>query len=207
MKKPMNKPKKILIFGGSQLGEMMERLRNAIVLYGYYVEILASPNHKTHGDLLVLLHTEGFNTLSSGAFFPHFPVVPPFKGADSWMDQFMSFTVGYYVNKGIPIVGIGHSALALWATVLGGKLDYKDEEIFPFIDNSKADFNSEAYWNFDAGHVVGLQQMWDSEDFMDFIYRRFFKEGDEGGNLLPVNVPVFPTPPVLHAEKRMPLPE
>lgn len=203
----MKKPKKILIFGGSKLGEMMERLRTAIVLYGYHVEILASPNHKTHGDLLVLLHTDGFNTLSTGAFFPHFPVVPPFEGADSWMDQFMSFTVGYYVNKGIPIVGIGHSALALWATVLGGKLDYKDGEIFPFVDPSKADFAGGAFWDFDAGHILGLQDWWDTEQFMDRIYRRFFKEGDEGGQLLPVNVPVFPTPPVMMAKKIMPLPE
>lgn len=203
----MKKPKKILIFGGSELSQQLQDLRSAIVLYGYQVEILASPNHKSNGDLLVLAHTEGFNTLSSGAFFPHFPVVPPFKGADSWMDQFMSFTVGYYVNKNIPIVGIGHSALSLWSTVLKGKLDFKDGEIFPFVDTAKADFNGGHRWDFDAGYIVGLQEMWNSEDFMDFLYRRFFKEGDEGGQLLPVNVPVFPTPPVMTAKKSMPLPE
>ncbi len=161
------------------------------------------PDDKSIVDLLILPDTGGLNCV--GPFFPHFDVPPVYPGQDQWMEFFRVNFLNYWVNKNVPIVGIGSSGLMLYHHVLGGKLDLVDGEIEPFRDPSLAHFYHQTgdNWTFKGNNILGIYREMEPEDLIIMIGKAFPKPettGNEG--LQPAMVPAIPPPPPLKASER-----
>jgi hypothetical protein len=199
--------KRVLLYDGCKLGNQVRALMHLFVMDDWKVTIVTSPTYRGFGDLLVLCDTGGLDPLVKGAFYPHYNVTPPIPGQDPWMAEFLSHTLDYYVNKKIPIIGLGTTACALYVEA-GGKLDYLKGEVEPFYDPQKADFlfpNTED-WSFVTGKFWGIKQCTFDQDFLDSINERYFR--NNRGGLQPALVAVAPAPqaPTLVQEESFPIP-
>lgn len=169
-----------------------QRLTEAFLLDKRDVRIIM-PNDKTIVDCLILPDTGGLNCV--GPFFPHFDVPPVFPGQDQWMEFFRINFLNYWINKKVPIVGIGTSGLMLYHHVLGGKLDCMDGEVEPFRDPNVAFFyhNNGDNWTFKGDNILGIYRELEPDDLVILIGKAFPKpeKADDGG-LHSVTVPTIP---------------
>jgi hypothetical protein len=131
-----------------------------------------NPHKRVNVDVLILLDTGGINCTTSG-FYPTFKTPPAVPGQDQWYEAFRVYSLQWYIQKKIPMVGIGTSALLLWDSVLGGKICYEEGELLPVKDDKKALFENGSGRNFLSSHVSGLIEMPDDVDFYRIVHKLY----------------------------------
>lgn len=135
--------------------------------------------HKSLDPSCVILpDTKGINGNHSAFHVGKHCVPPNVPPQDQYMQHFLlsvSNGAGYYMHNNIGIAGIGHTAYAIFAELLGGKLMYGRDGI-----SAAGNINEKAYWPDDEHFVAtkplvaGYTGTTLDEDFVVFIEKAFF---------------------------------
>lgn len=186
------KEKKRLVLILEPLGESdTKSMKIEVLTSGERVRIL-SPDELTPGDVLIIPDTGGFNLNTSG-IYPHFTVPPAFtQGQDQWVEFFrVNDVLRWYLDKKIPVIGYGTSALLLYTEALGGKIGFDGRNIIPFKSNtSKGYFYNDTDFEGttkQGGQVKGIRYF-NPDTFMDDVYDMISPSGPQGAKV-PVSVP------------------
>lgn len=91
---------------------------------------------KTIGDYLLIPPFRGYDCTTAG--YMGGASIPPrdVPGLEQWPNLWRQEMMDYYIKKGVPLVGFGHSALLIWER-LGGRIGYNDQEGLFAMENKK----------------------------------------------------------------------
>lgn len=113
---------------------LLEPFRRETSAHVHYVRMLflsngwevqkISPDQKTYHEngILLLPDSSGLNGCVSYCMDEDAWMPPNIPAQDQAVEFFRLNVLKYYINKGIPILGLGYSSLLTFAEVLGGKL-------------------------------------------------------------------------------------
>jgi hypothetical protein len=101
----------------------VQQIRMLFHTWGWEVKKI-SPDDKTYyeNSVLVVPDTGGLNACVSYCFTGGSLTPPHVAPQDQAIEWFRLKTLHYYVGKGIPILGLGHSSSLIFAEVVGGGL-------------------------------------------------------------------------------------
>jgi hypothetical protein len=104
---------------GFHLAEHVYKIRMLFLRYGWQVQLLETETRTYHPNcVLIIPDTGGINTNVSYFKTPA-PGIPP---QDQGIESFRLNSLHYWVNKKVPIIGLGYSAFLTFAEVCGGNL-------------------------------------------------------------------------------------
>lgn len=112
---------------------------------------------RCHVDQLLILPDTGGYDLTRAMFMPKHKVPPLYPPQDQQMQWFLEYQLDYFVDKKVPILGLGTSMLALWDR-LGGKamIDQgRFELMLPLPANAVVDSDDNKY-TFTSERFIGL---------------------------------------------------
>lgn len=171
------------------------KLRDMFFANGWQVQKI-SPDQKAYSEdsILIVPDTGGIN--SNVSYCGMEDLILPFNcpPQDQGVEYFRLNTLHYYINKKIPILGIGYSSYLIFAEVLGGKLfqgpDGISRAVLPKIVDDEQGFLS----SIPKKVCAGFDQQYSKEvpfaEDLIILADKLLKlrEGD-GSNLVPVPVP------------------
>lgn len=191
--------KTALILAGGTTGVECFDLMQFLSLNNVNAKIIG-PNIRTFADILFIPDTGGLNLSVPAIYKNGFDLPPVMKGQDQWIEHWRVMTMNYYINKKIPIVAFGTSALMMFAE-MGGLLDYI-HEVEPLRDDSKAHFfyGQSPRWDFLMKNVLGIKDMVLDEELLAMIHKNLTSNSSTGQKMMEPSP--TPLPPMSRDNKK-----
>jgi len=173
----------------------VQEIRMLFINNGWEVQKL-TPDCKTYHEnsVLIIPDTGGLNGNASYCFNADSWMPPHVKPQDQGVEYFRLNRLLYYVQKHIPVIGLGYSAYVIFAEVLKGTLQFGPDGMSVGTSKIKAHLETELFFcpqkHYVCGGMFAEKNQNYGEELIIFA-EQMLKYGGQGGN---VKVPV-PNPP------------
>lgn len=146
-----------------------------------------TPDCKTYHENCVLIvpDTGGLNGNASYCFNEDSWMPPHVRPQDQGIEYFRLNRLLYYVQKNIPVIGLGYSAYLIFAEVLKGTLQFGSDGLSIGTSKIKASYDEVAFQcpqkHYVCGGLFAERSKGYGEDLIVFA-ENMLKHGNSGGN-------------------------